>query len=95
MTDSEKLIKDFLEDRVKLEDMTTEQLDTVLDELIEIGESLLNTDNHDAGVAILTVLDAAIDLKCMDVADADFEQAIQDAEARGSTYWEFEEYLVH
>jgi hypothetical protein len=95
MTDSEKLIKDFLEDRVKLEDMTTEQLDTVLDELIEIGESLLNTDNHDAGVAILTVLDAAIDLKCMDAADADFEQAIQDAEARGSTYWEFEEYLVH
>ena len=95
MTDSEKLIKDFLEDRVKLEDMTTEQLDTVLDELIEIGESLLNTDNHEAGVAILTVLDAAIDLKCLDSADAGFEQAIQDAESRGSTYWEFEEYLVH
>lgn len=95
MTDSEKLIKDFLEDRVKLEDMTTEQLDTVLDELIEIGESLLNTDKHEAGVAILTVLDAAIDLKSLDATDVGFEQAIQAAEARGSTYWEFEEYLVH
>ena len=95
MTDSDKLIKDFLEDRVKLEDMTTEQLDSVLDSLIEIGESLLNTDNHAAGVAILQVLDAAIDLRCLDAADAGFEQAIQDAEARGSTYWEFEEYLVH
>jgi len=95
MTDSEKLIKDFLEDRVRLEDLTMEQLDTVLDELIEIGESLLNTDQHEAGVAILQVLDAAIDLKCLDPADAGFEQAIQAAEARGSTYWEFEEYLVH
>jgi len=95
MTDAEKLIKDFLEDRVRLEDLTVEQLDTVLDELIEIGESLLNTDNHEAGVAILTVLDAAIDLKSLDATDAEFEQAIQDAEARGSTYWEFEEYLVH
>ena len=95
MTDSEKLIKDFLEDRVKLEDMTTEQLDTVLDELIEIGESLLNTDKHEAGVAILTVLDAAIDLKSLDATDVGFEQAIQAAEARGSTYWEFEEYIVH
>ena len=95
MTDSEKLIKDFLEDRVKLEDMTTEQLDTVLDELIEIGESLLNTDKHEAGVAILTVLDAAIDLKSLDATDVGFEQAVQAAEARGSTYWEFEEYLVH
>ena len=95
MTDSEKLIKDFLEDRVKLEDMTTEQLDTVLDELIEIGESLLNTDKHEAGVAILTVLDAAIDLKSLDATDVGFEQAVQAAEARGSTYWEFEEYIVH
>jgi hypothetical protein len=95
MTDSEKLIKDFLEDRVRLEDMTTEQLDSVLDSLIEIGESLLNTNNHQVGVAILKVLDAAIDLRCIDAADAGFEQAIQAAEARGSTYWEFEEYLVH
>ena len=95
MTDSDKLIQDFLEDRVTLEELTVEQLDSVLDGLIEIGESLLNTDHHQAGVAILKVLDAAIDLRCLDAADAGFEQAIQEAEARGSTYWEFEEYLVH
>lgn len=95
MTDSDKLIKDFLEDRVKLEDMTTEQLDSVIDGLIEIGESFLNTDNHDAGVAILKALDAAIDLRSMIDIEDGFEAAIQAAEARGSTYWEFEEYLVH
>lgn len=95
MTDSDKLIQDFLEDRVTLEELTVEQLDSVLDGLIEIGESLLGTDNHQAGVAILKVLDAAIDLRCLDSADAGFEQAIQEAEARGSTYWEFEEYFVH
>ena len=95
MTDSDKLIKDFLEDRVTLEELTTEQLDSVLDGLIEIGESLLDTDNHEAGVAILKVLDAAIDLRSSLDADDGFEQAIAEAEARGSTYWEFEEYLVH
>jgi hypothetical protein len=95
MTDSEKLIKDFLEDRVTLEEMTTEQLDSVLDGLIEIGESFLGTDRHEAGVRILQALDAAIDLKSMlDVEDG-FEQAIEEAEARGSTYWEFEHYTVH
>ncbi len=95
MKDPQTLIQDFLEDRVQLEDMTVAELDSVLDSLIEIGESLLNTDNHEAGVAILKVLDAAIDLRCMDAESAGFEQAIQAAEARGSTYWEFEEYLVH
>ena len=95
MTDSDKLIKDFLEDRVTLEEMTTEQLDSVLDGLIEIGESLLNTDNHDAGVAILKVLDAAIDLRSSIDNDDSFEAAIQEAEARGSTYWEFEHYNLH
>ncbi len=94
MTDSDKLIKDFLEDRVTLEEMTTEQLDSVIDGLIEIGESFLNTDRHEVGVAILKALDAAIDLKSMEVEDG-FEQAIQAAEARGSTYWEFEHYTVH
>ncbi len=94
MTDSDKLIEDFLEDRVKLEDMTVEQLDNVLEGLIEIGESLLNTDRHEAGVAILKALDAAIDIRCAD-ADEAFEQAIQAAEARGLTYWEFEHYTLH
>jgi hypothetical protein len=95
MTDSEKLIKDFLEDRVTLEEMTTEQLDNVLDGLIEIGESFLNTDRHEVGVRILQALDAAIDVKSMREQYDGFEKAIQEAKARGSTYWEFEEYLVH
>lgn len=95
MTDSDKLIKDFLEDRVTLEDMTTDELDAVLDGLIEIGESFLGTDRHEVGVRILEALDAAIDLKSMLAVDDGFEEAIEAAEARGSTYWEFEHYTVH
>jgi hypothetical protein len=95
MTDSDKLIQDFLEDRVKLEELTTEQLDNVLDGLIEIGESFLHTDRHEVGVRILQALDAAIDLKSHLDSDDSFEQAIEEAEARGSTYWEFETYSVH
>jgi hypothetical protein len=95
VTKSDKLAQDFLANRVKLEDMTTQELDLVLDSLIEIGENLLDTDQHEAGVAILQALDAAIDLRCTETVDTGFEQAIEAAESRGSTYWEFEEYLVH
>jgi hypothetical protein len=54
---------------------------------------MLGTENHDAGVAMLKALDMAIDLR--QPTDELFEQAIVAAEARGSTYWEFENYSVH
>lgn len=94
MRDTESLIKDYLADRIKLTDLTVEELDAILDDLVVIAESYLDTEYHDAGVAMLEVLDQAIDLRSQDL-DAGFEQAILEAEARGSTYWEFEEYSVH
>jgi hypothetical protein len=94
MRDAETLIKGFLDDSITLKDLTLEELDCVLDELVAIGESLLDTDNHDVGVEILECLDEAIDLRSTDPS-VGFEQAIIDAEARDSVYWEFEEYSVH
>lgn len=94
MRDADVLIKGFLNDSIKLTDLTPEELDCVLDELVAIGEDLLETDNHDAGVAILECLDTAIDLRSTDP-DVGFEQAIMAAEQRGSTYWEFENPSIH
>ena len=94
MRDTDTLIKDYLADRIKLTDLTVDELDAIIDDLVMIAESYLDTEYHDAGVAMLEVLDQAIDLRSMDL-DAGFEQAILEAEARGSTYWEFEEHSVH
>jgi hypothetical protein len=94
MRDVETIICGVLNNTIAVKELTTNELDAVVDELVEIGQSLIGTDNHEAGVAILEVLDQAIDFRSMEV-DAGFEKAILEAEARGSTYWEFEENNVH
>ena len=94
MRDNETLIKGFLDDSIKLTDLTVDELDCVIDELVAIGEDMLDTDNHEVGVAILECLDSAIDSRVTDPS-VGFEQAIVDAESRGSVYWEFNEYSVH
>jgi hypothetical protein len=94
MRTAEMLIKGFLDNTISLKDLTPAELDCVIDELVAIGEDMLDTENHDVGVEILEALDEAIDLRSTDPS-VGFEQAIIDAEARGSVYWEFDEYTIH
>lgn len=94
MRDVETLIRGILANTIKVKDLTVAELDAVVDDLVVIADSMLDTDNHEIGIAMLEVLDQAIDLRSMDL-DEGFEQAILEAEARGSTYWEFEEHSVH
>lgn len=94
MRNAEVLIKGFLDNSISLKDLTPDELDCVVDELVAIGEDMLDTDNHEIGVAILECLDLAIDSRSTDPS-VGFEQAIVDAEARGSVYWEFNEYSIH
>jgi hypothetical protein len=94
MRDAGTLIKGFLDDSIKLKDLTVEELDCVVDELVEIANGLLDTENHEVGVAMLEALDQAVDLRSTDPS-VGFEQAIIDAEKRGSVYWEFDEYTIH
>ena len=94
MRDVETIVCGVLNNSIEIKDLTMEELDAVVDELVDISESMLDTENHEVGVAMLQVLDAAIDLRSTD-ADAGFEEAILAAEERGSTYWEFEEHTIH
>lgn len=94
MRNADTLIKGFLDDSISLKDLTPAELDCVVDELVAIGEDLLETENHEAGVAILACLDEAINLRSTDPS-VGFEQAIIDAESRGSVYWELDEYSIH
>jgi hypothetical protein len=94
MRSTKTIIKGVLDNSIEVKDLSTEELDAVVDELVDIGESLLDTDNHEVGVAMLQVLDAAIDLRSIDI-DEGFEAAIVAAEQRGATYWEIENPSVH
>lgn len=94
MRDKDALIKDYLSDKITLSDLTVDELDAIIDDLVTLAESYLDTEYHDAGVAMLEVLDQAIDFRSQDL-DAGFEEAITAAEQRGSTYWEFENPSIH
>ena len=94
MRNTKTIIKGVLDNSIEIKDLSMEELDAVVDKLIDIGESLLDTENHEAGVAILQVLDATIDLRSHDM-DEGFEAAIVAAEQRGATYWEIENPSIH
>jgi len=92
MTDPEILVQDILDNKVAIKELTADELDIVLEQLVEISENLLDTEHHEVGLAMLAALDVAIDMHTTNEA---FEQAIVAAEARGSIYFEFEENIVH
>jgi hypothetical protein len=94
MRDVETIVQGVLNNTIEVKDLTVDELDAVVDELVDIGESLLDTENHEAGVAMLQVLDAVIDLRSTDM-DEGFEAAIVAAEQRGATYWEIENPRIH
>lgn len=67
----------------------------VVDRLTELGVSMLGTDNEEIGLSLLKVLKDAVDNRIKAFETKAFELAVDEAESRGSTYWEFEEHIVH
>ena len=91
----DKLVAGILENTVDVSLLNNDELEMVFERIQECAESLIGTEHHEAAVAVLDALAAAIDGRIAATDMSVFEQAIVDAEARGSVYWEFEEYLVH
>lgn len=94
MRDVETLIHGIMNKSIAIKDLTDAEMNAVIDDLVDFGESLLDTENHDAGVAILEALDQFIDMRGQDL-QTGFEDAIITAEQRGSTYWEIENPSIH
>jgi hypothetical protein len=67
----------------------------VFDRLQDLAEELLEGPHHDVALAMLEVLSTVIDDRIESEDMSCFEQAILDAESRGSVYWEFDEYSIH
>ena len=94
MRDVKTIIRGVLDNTIDIKDLTASELDATVDELVAIADSLLDTENHDVGVAMLEVLDQAIEIRGAEI-DPGFKEAILAAEQRGSTYWEFENPGIH
>ena len=99
MRDVETIIKGVLDNSIAVKDLTASELDATIDELVAIADGLLDTENHEVGIAMLEVLDQAILDQAIEIRGAElepgFEEAILAAEQRGSTYWEIENPSIH
>jgi flagellar biosynthesis component FlhA len=94
----DRLCQDILEDRVAVDSLSNEELDIVLDRFYDIAEALQDDPDErkaQAAEAILAVLQDVVDERVSATDMTCFEQAVIDAESRGSVYFEFEEYSVH
>jgi hypothetical protein len=91
----DKLVEGVLDNTVAVELLTDEELELVFDRIQECAESLIGTEHHEAAEAVLAALSVAIDNRLVATDMSVFEQAIVAAEARGSVYWEFDEYTLH
>ena len=94
MRDVETIIRGVLDNSITVKDLTVSELDATIDELVAIADSLLDTENHEVGIAMLEVLDQAIEIRGAEL-EPGFEEAIIAAEQRGSTYWEIENPSIH
>lgn len=93
--DLDKLVEDVLTDKVAIELLTDEELDLVFDRIQDVAEGLLDSEHHEVAVAMLEVLSNAIDERVVAEDMSEFEDAITEAELRGSVYWEFDDYSIH
>jgi stress response protein SCP2 len=94
MRDVETIIRGVLDNSITVKELTVSELDATIDELVAIADSLLDTENHEVGIAMLEVLDQAIEIRGAEL-EPGFEEAIIAAEQRGSTYWEIENPSIH
>lgn len=83
-----ELLQAVQDGEIEIQDLSLDEADAVLDGYKQVAEGLLdNAETRELGEAILAALDIP--------RDDPFEDAIAEAESRGSTYWELETDSVH
>lgn len=78
---------------VDLEDLTDDETEMAIEGYRLLIDTLKDDPDQVEMVAALQAVLAAFDVE--DAATDDFEDAIEAAEARGSTYWELENDTIH
>ena len=89
--DAQKLCQGILDNSIPVDSLTDVEQDLVIEYLTECAEGFVGTEHDDMANELLELLNFLRDVR----ADQPFESAIQEAEKRGSTYWEIENPSVH
>lgn len=91
----DKMVQDIFADRLDPATLSTNDLELVTDAIYEMAENLLDGPHREAAEAILEVLADVVDDRMADTDMSEFADAVEQAEARGSTYFEFDSYTLH
>jgi hypothetical protein len=91
MMSAQELCRGVLDGTINAGDLSGVETDLVIEYLTECAEGFVGTEHDDMASELLDLLDFLRGVK----ADQPFESAIQEAEIRGSTYWEIENPSVH
>lgn len=89
--DIEQLVIDIVEGRTSIDDLDGDDLDAVILAMYEVGLNMIDTDQDDIANQILDIVEPLVESIMAKIDQSGFEEAIQAAEARGSTYWEVED----
>lgn len=90
-----QMVYDIFEDRLDPATLDTIELEQVLDRVQEMAENTVDSDYQESAQLMLAVLAEIVDDR-MEATDMScFDNAITEAEKRGSMYFEFEQYRLH
>lgn len=95
--DAETLVKAVLDEQIKVDQLSGEQMEEIVDYVWEAAEAMLGGPNDAAAQAMLELIDVignVAEHRIVAMDTTDFETAIEASVARGNTYFELEDYVV-
>lgn len=93
--DVEQLLEDIVSGEISTHDLSSKQLEEILDHIHGVFTDMLGTENNEAAEALLELTDAIRGaMENQSLVTDDWDTDIQASIDRGNTYFEMENYVV-
>jgi hypothetical protein len=93
--DVEQLLEDIVSGEISTHDLSSKQLEEILDHIRGVFTDMLGTENNEAAEALLELTDAIRGaMENQSLVTDDWDTDIQASIDRGNTYFEMENYVV-
>jgi len=90
----ENLVDDILTDRVKIQDLDSEQMEALVDYMRESIGTIENDEYREALLILVNAIEIAAENRFGNEAAGDWDDIIEASMARGNTYFELENNVV-
>lgn len=91
----EHLIDDILSDQLQIKDLDLEQMEAIVDYMREHISTIPNEEYRDALLVLVDAVEIAAENRFAAAASGDWDDVIEDSMARGNTYFELENPIIH